>query len=100
MQGGILAWLIVAYVGGVTTSIVWPYLLAWIENKEPFDWRMNAGRILAAVMASLPLFASPDFLAQLGGMSYLAAFLYGMAASQLGRITQKTYDVATSDAAK
>ncbi|MCA9868586.1 MAG: hypothetical protein KC410_19010 [Anaerolineales bacterium] len=85
-----LTWLIVAYFGGLITSIVWPYLLAWIQNQEPFDWRMNAGRVLVGIMGALPLLASSDFLAQLGTLTYVAAFVLGMGASQLGRTAQKT----------
>ncbi len=90
MESGVLTWLIVAYIGGVIVSIVWPYFLAWLENEEPFDWRMNAGRILTALMGILPLFASQEFLAGLGAMSYVAAFVYGMGASALGRNAQKS----------
>lgn len=87
-----LTWLIVAYIGGVITSIVWPYLLAWVEKKEPFDWRMNIGRILTSLMGALPLLANPDWLAGLGAMSYVAAFVYGLGASEIGRAVQKTSD--------
>lgn len=95
MEGGILTWLIVAYIGGVVVSIVWPFLLAWIENQEPFDWRMNVGRILTALIGALPLLANQEFLAQLGAMSYVAAFVYGMGASAIGRYAQKTPGAVT-----
>ncbi len=85
-----MTWLIVTYFGGLITSIVWPYLLAWIQNQEPFDWRMNVGRVLMGLMGALPLLASSEFLAQLGALTYVAAFVLGMGASQLGRTAQKT----------
>lgn len=83
-------WLIVAYVAGVVVSIVFPYALAWVEAGEPFDWRMNVGRVLTALLALLPMVGAADFIEQLGVLGYFGAFVLGLGFSQIGRMAQKT----------
>lgn len=82
-------WLLIAYLGGVVVSILFPYVLAWIETKEPFDWRMNLGRVLVALMGLLPVIGATEFLSQLSAAGYFGAFVLGLGFSQIGRIVQK-----------
>lgn len=85
----ITAWLVVAYLGGVTVSILLPYFLAWLETNEPFEWRMNIGRLITAIIGLLPTLAAADFIAQLGALGYFGAFVFGLGVSQFGRLGQK-----------
>jgi len=85
----ITAWLVVAYLGGVTVSILLPYFLAWLETNEPFEWRMNIGRLITAIVALMPTLAAAEFLAQLGALGYFGAFVLGLGFSQIGRLGQK-----------
>lgn len=85
----ITAWLVVAYLAGVTVSILLPYFLNWLGTGEPFQWRMNIGRLITAIMALLPTLAAAEFLAQLGALGYFGAFVLGLGFSQLGRLGQQ-----------
>lgn len=80
---------VVFYVAGVIVSIVFPYFLSWLQETEPFDWRMNVGRVLVALMALVPFLASAEFAQQLAGLNLFGAFALGIGFSQLGRIVQK-----------
>lgn len=86
----IAAWLVMAYLAGVTVSILLPYFLNWLETNEPFEWRMNLGRLITAIIGLLPALAAADFIAQLGVLGYFGAFVFGLGVSQTGRLGQKT----------
>ncbi len=86
----VTAWLVVAYLAGVTVSILLPYFLSWLETKEPFDWRMNIGRLITAIIGLLPALAGADFMAQLGALGYFGAFVFGLGVSQIGRLGQQS----------
>jgi len=90
----VTVWLVVAYVSGVIVSIVFPYFLAWVETGEPFDVRMNAGRVLAAVFGLLPTLAMADFIAQLSALGIFGSFVFGIGFSQVGRFLQKSGGMA------
>lgn len=89
----VTVWLILAYVAGVVVSIVFPYALAWLENGEAFNWRMNVGRVLTALLALMPTLAAADFIERLGVLGYFGAFVLGLGFSQIGRLAQKTTTV-------
>lgn len=86
----ITTWLVVAYLTGVSVSILLPYALNWLETGEPFQWRMNIGRLITAIVALMPTLAAAEFLAQLGALGYFGAFVLGLGFSQLGRLGQQT----------
>ena len=91
----VTVWLILAYLAGVVVSIVFPYVLAWLENGEAFDWRMNVGRVLTALVALMPTLAAADFIEHLGVLGYFGAFVLGLGFSQIGRLAQKATDVVS-----
>lgn len=81
----------VFYVLGVAGRVVLPYLKARLDADEPFgfDWRYVAGQLVTAVIVLIPLLGSQEYLAQLGGLSYLGTLLVGWGASDVGRLGQK-----------
>lgn len=85
-----IAWLVVAYLAGVAVSILLPYFLAWLETDEPFEWRMNIGRLITSIVGLLPALAGADFIAQLGALGYFGAFVFGLGVSQIGRLAQQS----------
>jgi hypothetical protein len=86
------AFLVFFYLAGVALRITWPYALAWIQHRAPFDYRYAIGQVLIALIALLPTFAASDFLVQLGALGYLGAMLAGYGAAAVGRSTQRTVD--------
>lgn len=84
--------LVAFYLAGVVLRVIWPYALAWIQDRRPFDYRFAIGQVLVALLALLPTFAAADFLIALGALGYLGAMLAGYGAAAVGRSTQRTYD--------
>lgn len=76
---------------GVLGRVVIPYIQAKLASDEPlsFDWRYLGGQLITAVLALIPLLQSPDFLGELGIMSWVAALLYGWGSGDIGRALQK-----------
>lgn len=94
---------LIAYILGVVLSATVPYVLAWLEDPVPFDWRYLIGRIVGPIAA---LFAAgiftPEFFetlaAKIAGLGSVELFFVSLGAgwgwSQVGRIGQKGIAVA------
>ena len=75
---------------GVLARVVVPYVQERLSNTElTFDWRYVVGQIIAALVALLPLVGTAEFLTQVGAMGFIAAFVYGWGAADVGRSVQK-----------
>lgn len=93
--------LVLAYVSGVSVSIILPYVVEYLKTGVAFDFGMIAGRLLTAAVGLLPVIASStfisDLLAQLNAAGYglstawlfVGAFFAGWGLSQSGRDAQK-----------
>lgn len=82
------------YLAGVVVSIFVPWI---VGGGGEFDWRMNIGRVVAAVVGALILATTPlwdSIIADVNGFSEVwrgAVFVFvaGLGASQAGRMIQK-----------
>lgn len=86
---------IVLYVAGWLLSIIWPYLIKFVNEGEPFNWRLVSGRILAGLIGLVTILAAETTISQLGAIGYVGAFLMGFGASSFGRNVQRTPSVIT-----
>lgn len=86
--------LILAYLGGVIARIAWPYALAYLKEPQKFDWSLAKGQIIGAVVGLAGIFLSTvsaeGFVASLGALGYVGAFIAGFGAAAFGREGQKT----------
>ena len=75
---------------GAVSSVLLPYLREWVASKQPFDWRMVIGQLLATagtVAASIV-----GLVDSLGTAAPAEAFFLGWGVSSAGRFGQKVYD--------
>ena len=90
------ALLVASYLAGVVLRVTWPYLLAWIQDRIPFDYRHAIGQVLVALLALLPTMAASSFLIELGAVGFAGAALAGYGAAAVGRSAQRTTTVVRS----
>ena len=83
---------IVIYVLGCAVSIAWPFLLVVVTQGAAFDWRKVSGRLLVGFVGLLTFLAGDAAIAQLGALSFLAAFLAGFGASSVGNNVRRSVD--------
>lgn len=88
----VTAFLVLAYLVGVSVRVIWPYALAYFQDGTPFNGRMIVGQILAALIGLLGIIAADDFVASLGLIGFFGSFVAGFGAASVGRNTQKTVD--------
>ncbi|PJF20713.1 MAG: hypothetical protein CUN56_14770 [Phototrophicales bacterium] len=79
----------VAYFAGVLGRIFIPYIQERIKDGRAFDWRYLVGQAIAAIVALIPVVTGSDWIVSVGAMGWLAAFAYGWAAGDVGRVIQK-----------
>lgn len=89
-DGTINGLLVLAYIGGVVLRIVWPYLLAFLQDGVKFDVNKVIGQVLAGLLGLLGVFAGQSFLGDLGAVGYIGALAMGYGAASIGRDGQKT----------
>ena len=80
------------YIGGWGLSIAWPFLLKVLTDGAKFDWRLVSGRLLVGFVGLLTFLAGDAAIAQLGALSFLAAFLAGFGASSFGNNVRRSVD--------
>ena len=89
---GIIAW----FLGGIL-SVLYPYLVKYLETGESFNWRYAVSRVLAVVIAGLTAIVAPGFVDQLKELAsvydyttlyFIAVALTTYGAGSLGRETQ------------
>ena len=83
---------------GVVARVVVPYLTAYLKEPIEFDWRYLVGQIVGAIVALVAMLVtdSATWVAQVGTLGMLAAFLYGWASGDIGREMQKGIGAAAS----
>lgn len=93
---------IIAYFVGGIFSVLYPYLITWLETKEAFDWRLVVSRVLGVSVAGLLAIAVPGFVERLseiaGNYDYPALYFLAVAsttyaAGDIGRKTEKLVSV-------
>lgn len=89
---------LVAYFVGMITSVLYPYLTAYLEYKQPFDPKYAVSRIIGTVLTGLTVIISPGFTDWLERTSVgyqhpilyaVAVFLTTFGAGAIARETQK-----------
>lgn len=81
---------VVLYLLGVAARVFWPYILAYLQDGKVFDWRYVVGQLLVAVVGLFGIMSAPEFLADLGALSFFGVFVFGFGAADIGRTLQKT----------
>ena len=89
-DGTVNGLLVAAYVAGVALRIVWPFLLAYLQDGIKFDANKVIGQVVAGLLGLLGVFASQSFLGDLGAVGYIGALAMGYGAASIGRDGQKT----------
>ncbi len=82
--------LVLAYLGGVSLRVAWPFLLAYFQTGASFDWHYVIGQFVLSVVGLLGVIASSSFLGDLGAVGYAGAIVAGYGAASIGRESQKT----------
>ncbi len=94
---------ILAYLLGVILNVLYPYLSAYLEKGDSFDYRYAISRVLAALVVGGVAIVAPgfiDYLVQTAGaydytsLYFLAVFLTTFGAGSVGRETQKLASAA------
>lgn len=69
---------IVAYFVGLIASVMFPYLVEYLETGEAFEPRLAASRLLGAIMLGLAAISAPGFVSELQNIAglYEYQFLY------------------------
>jgi drug/metabolite transporter (DMT)-like permease len=89
---------IAAYFIGAFVSVMFPYLIAWLETGEKFNWRYIVSRLLGVLVVGLFAIVAPGFtdhLIELAGtydyaaLYFIAVMMTTFGSSQLGRETEK-----------
>lgn len=89
---------ILAYFLGGVLSVLYPYLVAYLESGESFDYRYAISRVIAVVVAGLGAIVVPGFVEWLQELStlydytalyFLAVVISTYGAGAIGRQTQK-----------
>lgn len=89
---------IIAYFVGILLSVLYPYLTAYLETGESFDWKFAVSRVIAVVIAGGLAIVAPGFVDWLvqTSMAYDYPALYFLAVmfttfgvGAFGRQTQK-----------
>ena len=80
------------YVVGWALSIAWPFLLVALTEGAKFDWRKVSGRILGGVLGFVGYLVADDAIATIGALSFVAAFLAGFGASEVGNNGRRSVD--------
>lgn len=85
-------WVLLSFGGGAVLSVLLPFLRNWVEEKAPFNWRQLVGQLLAAAIAILGQITG--LAESLAGVGAVQAVAIGWGVSSMGRLAQKTYDLA------
>ena len=80
------------YIIGWALSIAWPFILVKVTEGAAFDWRKVSGRLMVGFVGLLTFLAGDAAIAQLGALSFLAAFLAGFGASSVGNNVRRSVD--------
>jgi hypothetical protein len=88
------AFLVGSYLFGVTLRVLWPFILAYLNEGVKFDWRYAIGQVVAAVIGLFGVMAAEGFVVELGLLGFFGAFVLGFGAASVGRNGQKTIDAA------
>ena len=83
---------IALYVVGWALSIAWPFLLVAVTEGAKFDVRKVSGRILGGLLGLVIFLVGNESIATIGAMSFLAAFVAGFGASEVGNNGRRTVD--------
>jgi len=86
------ALLVGLYLLGAVARIVWPYLLAYLQDEVSFDIKFIIGQVVAAIIGLFGIMAAKDFVGDLGAVGFFSAFVLGYGAASIGRDSQKTTD--------
>lgn len=83
---------ILLFAAGAVASALLPYVRAWLDSKEPFDWRQLVGQLVAvAITIAAQMTGIANMLAR---ATLPEAFVLGWGISGIGRFGQKSYDLA------
>lgn len=85
-----VVWAVIAYILGVGLRVMWPYLMAYLQDGVAFDVRYVVSQIVSALIGVVPILAFSDLVEQLSALGWLAAFGMGYGWAELGREAQKT----------
>lgn len=89
---------IVAYFVGILLSVGYPYLTAYLETGESFDWKYTVSRLVAAIIGGGVAIIAPgfiDWLVETAGnydypaLYFLAVMFTTFGVGAFGRETQK-----------
>jgi len=85
MDYAIVAW----FVLGVLLRIFVPYLVEWLNDQRPFEWKYLTGQLLGAMFGLAAVFVDDTFVDALQGYSLLAIIATGYMFADLGRAGKK-----------
>lgn len=100
---------IVAYFLGLAFSVVYPYIVVFLETGEPFEPRMIISRLLGVIVIGLAAIAAPGFVTELRNLAgiyeyeflyFLSVFVATYGSGSLGRTTEKLFGVVSSNIKK
>lgn len=88
------ALLVLAYLLGVATRVLWPYAVAYLTEPQKFDWEKAKAQIIAAFVGLVGIvltqLTGEGFVTSLGALGFVGAFTSGYAVSSIGRQVAKT----------
>lgn len=78
-------------VGGFLFRVIVPYVLEWLEKKEPWSWEYLTMQLLGQIVSVITIYGTnfDELLLQLGNSGYAAAFIIGYFATDIGNMTRK-----------
>jgi len=88
----------IAYFVGIVLSVAYPYLSAYLDTGESFEWRYATSRLIAAMIAGGLAVVVPGFVDWLTATAaqydyptlyFLAVMFTTFGVGQFGRETQK-----------
>lgn len=100
---------IVAYFLGLIFSVLYPYIVVYLENGEAFDPRMVASRVLGVIIVGLAAIASPGFVSELRNIAgsyeyqalyFLSVFVATYGSGSLARTTEKLFSTVSHNIKK
>lgn len=89
---------VLAYILGIVVNVLYPYVVAYLEHNEPFNYKYAISRIIGALVLGLVAVVNPGFVdwltqtAAIYGYTWLyfiAIFLTTFGASSIARETEK-----------
>jgi len=89
---------IIAFLLGGLLSVIYPYLTAWLETGEQFQWKYVTSRLIAVILTGLLAISQPGFVETLAQTAqaynypvlfFLSVLFTTFGVGQFGRESQK-----------